>query len=423
MIITLKYIEHKQIFYDNIDIRLKDAANTGDYLIGKKLHNLSFDKTLVSKEQNKKNSLLLSTLTNDSDITYVYTLVKNNNKAYFSCTSVTNEEQKNNEYSPYLLEYDEATKKLLKAFDNHKYYYGEVSESYGKFRSIIMPKQSSDGSWYIIGADIKIDHIDQELNKMIIDYFGVFIAFMIILLPFFLKFRILEKDGIKEELQNQKNLLEQNKLAQMGEMIGNIAHQWRQPLSEINSIVMNIDDKNIDNSVDKIETITEYMSETINNFNNFFRIDKQKEIYSIMEVISISLNICHNILNKHNIKIDTNTNEDIKYNGYKGELSQVIIALIKNASDAIAKNKIENPKIDIRAKSIDNKIIIDIQDNANGIDEDIIDNIFDPYFTTKFKSEGTGIGLYMSKVIIEKNMNGKLSVSNNSNGAIFRIEL
>ena len=423
ILIGFQYIKHKQILHNNIDIQLQDAVSVGKYLIGDRLHNLPFDKTLVSKEENIKNSLLLSTLTNESDITFVYTISKHNDKAYFSCSSVTKEQQQTDGYLPYMLEYKEATSKLLKAFTNHKTYYGEVSESYGKFRSIIMPQKSSNGIWYVIGADIEISYIDKKLNDMILNYIILFVIFILILIPFIIRFQILAKSEKTDALKKQKNILEQNKLAQMGEMIGNISHQWRQPLSEINSIVMNLDTKNINESSQKIENITEYMSETINNFNNFFRIDKEKKIFNVNKIINNSISLCQNLFDKYNTKIIVDINENIKYNGYEGELTQVILAIFKNANDAMVNNDIINPTINILVKILDERVVIDISDNGKGIDIDNLPQIFDPYFTTKFKSDGTGIGLYMSKVIIEKNMNGKLTVINIKNGASFRIVL
>ena len=183
---SYQYTIQKDFLYKSIDSKLENAAYSGAFLLGDKLNNISFDKKLISKEENIKNALLLSTLTDENDVIFVYTLRKSVNDVFFSCSSVTKEQKTTNGYLPYLLKYEEATNRLKESFDTHKSYYGEVTDKYGTFRSIIMPRQTNNGTWYVIGADIEISNIDKQLNSMLIQYFTAFIIFIFILL-FFIK--------------------------------------------------------------------------------------------------------------------------------------------------------------------------------------------------------------------------------------------
>ncbi len=160
------------------------------------------------------------------------------------------------------------------------------------------------------------------------------------------------------------------------------------------------------------------MSRTIDDFRNFFRIDKNRENFKVKDATKSVIIMLSAQLKSNGITININGDEFL-YNGLKREYQQVILNIINNAKDVLIYNKIENPMINIELNS--NKIII--SDNAGGIPKNIIDRVFEPYFTTKEQGKGTGMGLYMSKMIIEDNMNGELSVVNSDNGAIFMIKL
>lgn len=241
--------------------------------------------------------------------------------------------------------------------------------------------------------------------------------------------RIDEK--IKEEKIKDAILYQQSKLAQLGEMLGMIAHQWRQPLNNISLIASSIALKAKRNKLDKENTIeysqkivehVQHLSQTIDDFRNFFKLTKDTQIIYIDELIEEVYNIVFiSIKNTNiNIKLDLNTKNPVKT--YKNELIQVILNLIKNAEDAILDNEIENGVITISTFEQNNEITIKIKDNGGGISTEYIDKIFDLYFSTKSKN-GTGLGLYMSKIIIEKHCKGELEVKNEDNGAAFYIKL
>ena len=233
-----------------------------------------------------------------------------------------------------------------------------------------------------------------------------------------------------EKQQSETILINKSKLASMGEMIGNIAHQWRQPLTHLSYIIMNLkaayendklDKKYLEKKTDEANKQIEFMSHTIDDFRNFFKISKQKEEFSLIECINESINLLNESFKSLDIKLNFNYTENFRIRTYKGEFAQVIFNLLNNAKDEFIKQEIKDAKIIINIIKKEENILIEIIDNAGGISEKIIKKIFEPYFTTKEK--GLGIGLYMSKVIIEKNIGGKLEVENTINGAKFIIYL
>ena len=235
---------------------------------------------------------------------------------------------------------------------------------------------------------------------------------------------------VKEELDKNREkeqlLMHQSKLAALGEMLGNIAHQWRHPITRLSLLVQNLkmaydmnklDDKYIQKFSSQALDQINYMSATIDDFTNFFKKDKEKQNFKVQLVIDEALKLLEGRIK--NIQIIKEYKNDIDIFGYKTEFSQVILNILNNAVDVLNERNVKNKKIIIR---IYDKTI-EIEDNGGGVDEEIKDKIFEPYFTTKFQSQGTGIGLYMSKVIITKHFNSKLEVFNSKNGAIFKIAL
>lgn len=240
------------------------------------------------------------------------------------------------------------------------------------------------------------------------------------------------QEEIYQRTNQEKLLVQQSKLAAMGNMLGNIAHQWRQPISEINSILMEVeataryDDLKIDYLLKNIALcydVTEHMSKTITDFQNFFKSSKEKENFNVHEACKSAVSIILSSLNFHNIELVFNINKDAKVYGYPREFSHAILNILSNAKDAFVERNIQNPQIIFNIKSGKQFIVIHIEDNAGGIKLKNMDRIFEPYFTTKHAKVGTGIGLYMTKVIIEHNMNGYINVQNTDLGALFTIKI
>jgi signal transduction histidine kinase len=227
-------------------------------------------------------------------------------------------------------------------------------------------------------------------------------------------------------------LMQQSKMASMGEMINNIAHQWRQPLMEISSLMINLEasikftGKTTNNQVleatKETTEIVKFMSQTIDDFRNFFATDKKKEEFIIANQISLVLSILKQTLVNHNIKLNFYIKNNAKAYGFKNEYAQVVINIIANAIDVLISRKIKNPTITLTVYSKNHNVILEIEDNASGIDIEPIEKIFEPFFTQN-KKNGTGIGLFMSKLIIENNMNGTLELKNKKYGACFKIVL
>ncbi len=248
------------------------------------------------------------------------------------------------------------------------------------------------------------------------------------------------KEEVNKNQEKDRLLFQQSKMASMGEMIGNIAHQWRQPISIIsmwsNNIIMDIDMEEIENEslrkyATNINEQTKHLSQTIDDFRNFFSPNKTKETFSLKSSIDKTMSLLSASFKTHEIEVIQNI-EDIEILALENELMQAILNIIKNAKDILVTLPKESKKlIFINIYKKDKSVIIDIKDNAGGVAEDIIDKIFEPYFTTKHKSQGTGIGLYMTESIITKHLDGNLSVKNceyeydgeNYKGAQFRIAL
>jgi len=237
--------------------------------------------------------------------------------------------------------------------------------------------------------------------------------------------------AVEENQQKDRLLLEQSKLAAMGEMVGAIAHQWRQPLNALAMRIQFIEDDFEDELIDEkyvkeysIEgmKLVNFMSKTIDDFRNFFTIDKIKSNFDIRTKIDETINMLSGQFENHKIKIEINDN-NFEVMGYSSEFQQVVLNILNNAKDAFIEKNMEEGKIKIDILLKDQTGYITIQDNAGGIPQNVIKRIFEPYYTTKEQGKGTGLGLYMSKMIIEDNMNGRIGVENIENGAVFTIEI
>ncbi|MGB0989691.1 MAG: HAMP domain-containing sensor histidine kinase [Halarcobacter sp.] len=237
---------------------------------------------------------------------------------------------------------------------------------------------------------------------------------------------------IRQRLQQEQILIQQSKLAAMGEMIGNIAHQWRQPLAQISAIHMNMkvtfdfekfNKEYLNAKIKEANKLTSYMSQTIDDFQNFFKPQGEKELFSVEKACKDAYFIVESSLKYHGIELSFDVKEDSEVLGYKNEFSQVVLNLISNAKDILLERKVEEPQINIEIKGGESYAVVKVEDNAGGVREEILDKIFDPYFTTRHKTQGTGIGLYMAKNIIERNMHGFINVRNNDHGAIFTVKV
>ncbi len=237
---------------------------------------------------------------------------------------------------------------------------------------------------------------------------------------------------VQEEVANNREkdhlLIQQSRMAAMGEMIGNIAHQWRQPLNALGLLLANIKDAYhynelteayLEEATGKGGQLVQRMSSTIDDFRNFFKPNREKRLFSPRKALDETLAVIETSLHSHNIELLVEDSQDVKVLGFPNEYSQVLLNILGNAKDVLLERGVEQGQIAIRLVAEAGWVKVAIADNGGGIPEEIIEKIFDPYFTTRAK--GTGIGLYMSKMIIENNMNGKIRARNMNGGAEFEI--
>jgi len=311
--------------------------------------------------------------------------------------------------------------------------------------------------------DIQAQNKQQKLDKMLDEEFefivkvSIFIVLFVVLLSLMLSLKInaifrkyqdevnsrnkdlqelnssLEK-RVQKEIETQRDkdkmLIQRSKMAEMGDMLSMIAHQWRQPLNQLTYILMNIESayeykeltkEYLDKKIKEGNKQLEYMSSTIDDFKNFFKPDKQKENVDVDNIIKSSISLVNSSLKAHEIDLELELNAQTKKTIYKNEFIQVIVNLIKNSKDVLVSNNIKNPTIKISSYLLDNKVIIEVCDNGGGIDKNIQDKVFEPYFSTKSEKNGTGLGLYMSKTIIVEHHYGNIGVSNIKDGVCFKI--
>ena len=321
-------------------------------------------------------------------------------------------------------------------------------------KKISFVKGLENWSW-MIGTGFYEDDVQnaintkkEELNQEFKEYLIKTIIFASILISILMAIsiyltKILQQKFIKyqDEKEKQQNIISQQaKMAAMGEMIGNIAHQWRQPLSSISvsstgmmlQKQMNIlEDEFLMKGLKQINDSVQYLSTTIDDFRNFYKTDKNKQEFKIQETIEKVVNLVDSQFRFHRIEIIQNI-ENVVITTYENELIQVIINLLNNSRDELVKKDSDFKKlVFINVSKKENFVSIEIVDNAGGVPDDIIERVFEPYFTTKNQSKGTGIGLYMSREIICKSMNGEIFVKNDTfnyagetyDGAVFKINL
>lgn len=233
-------------------------------------------------------------------------------------------------------------------------------------------------------------------------------------------------DELRKNREKDHLLIQQSRSAAMGDMIHNIAHQWRQPLNALALVIANIRDAWEYGELDlqilkqedtKAQQLIQRMSRTIDDFRNFFRPDKKEQIFIVNDCVHDSLSLIEASLQHHQIKVDIQIEEGLNLLGHSNEYAQVLLNILANAKDALLEKNPTPKSIKIRGRHYNGQVVVEISDNAGGIADEILPRIFDPYFSTK--ENGSGIGLYMSRMIIEQSMKGNIAVNNNVAGAVF----
>ncbi len=239
------------------------------------------------------------------------------------------------------------------------------------------------------------------------------------------------QEALKRNKEQSWRMIQQSRLASMGKMINMIAHQWRQPLNAISLTVSDlkikmmmgkIDTNTLENGLEKVIMYVRHLSETVDDFRDFFKTDKKTGETSFKEIVESVRAIIEASVKNSSIQIHYSLDPDARFVSYPNELKQVVLNLVKNAEDVLIERSVENPRIEIVSGCIEGKHYLKVKDNGGGISADILGRIYEPDFSTK-EGSGTGIGLYMSKIIIEEHCKGKLKVENDEKGAVFTIEL
>ena len=237
---------------------------------------------------------------------------------------------------------------------------------------------------------------------------------------------------VEKNREKDQQLLQQSRLASMGEMISMIAHQWRQPLNAISSTVQGLslklslhkfDEEVFTCKLNDVNGYAQYLSQTIDDFRQFFKTSKEKNETTLEEVIERVLGIIRVSLESNSIALELEFHSHVTLLTHPNELMQVVLNLVKNAEDVLIDANIKNPWIKIRTAQTKRYLSIDVLDNGGGIPPEVIGRIFEPYYSTKTKKDGTGLGLYMSQKIVEEHCGGILRASNTETGAIFTVKL
>jgi signal transduction histidine kinase len=276
-----------------------------------------------------------------------------------------------------------------------------------------------------------------NLNRVLLGL-GVIISLLIVLFSTLFSISFSRPISIRQntlEAQNREKdvlLMYQSRQAKIGEMVGNIAHQWKQPLNSINLVLANImdsyrygelDEKSLNASISKAEEIIHNMSETISDFTGFLKPPKEKEHFDVHDSMAMALSLMEESLHKNNIRVNYHKEDSCMAYGYANEFSHVLFNIIGNARDAILSEDPPVKQIDINIRNEGRSLFIQVVNRGCKIAEDTLSLVFDPYFTTKEERGGTGIGLYISKVIIEQRMNGKIWLQNIEDGVSCAISL
>jgi signal transduction histidine kinase len=297
---------------------------------------------------------------------------------------------------------------------------------------------------WVVGSGLYLEDIEsviKQSKKALEDRVDRYITLVVVISSFvilflgILSFIVASKTNEAFESYNKEKeraMFHQSRLARMGVMISMIAHQWRQPLTELSSILMELEtalkfkqmsEKMVQGSIKESERIVEFMSNTIEDFRNFFKPDKEAKEFLVDESCFEAIHLIEATLQNQNITLYKEIQSKAKVFGYPREFAQVIINLLTNAKDILLERSSANPMIKISSKVENQTLFVVVQDNGGGVDAQIEDKIFDPYFSTKKSTQGSGLGLYMSKMIIEKNMGGELVYQKKSDGAQFTIKI
>jgi C4-dicarboxylate-specific signal transduction histidine kinase len=458
------YANTKELLRQKVNHNLLAVGRNPSFILDDHLQNLAYNDQNISRQEDEATIKKLSKYNENAGTDYVYTLIKKGESIYFTSSSAKEEDYKNGDVSYFMDKYDEATPLLHKVFQTHKITFEESTDRWGSFRSVFIPMQTAEGKWFVYGVDVDTyllhQRVQEELEEVLIGNI-VLIIFAFILMIYYKRFARQELHNISEiegalkkqieekthELQTlneqlehrvaqeveknrEKELLlqEQQRFAIMGELISMIAHQWRQPLNAISAATQvlkmkmrlnKLDNETIITVTDNIVSYTQHLSNTIDDFRSFTQKAKHKERVTYSEIIESVMGIMGASLKSKAITVELDLESDVVFKTLTSELKQVLLNLLKNSEDVLVDKGVANPRITIQTRGT----LLCVSDNGGGIEECVQETLFDPYVSTKKEKNGTGLGLYMSKIIIQEHCGGSLRVENTQEGAKFTIDL
>ena len=355
-------------------------------------------------------------------------------------SSASKEELEEKSELHYFHYYEDAGDGLAKSFESKEIVFENYSDKWGSFRAVHIPISLENSHDIVISAEISMEAYIEIIDDIKYKYLEDTLLYLLLTLPIIFTAYFAIKEKVLQNLKMEKDLMKSEKMAALGEMIANIAHQWRQPLSVISTGVTGmkvqkeyglLSDEEFNKTCEAINDNTQYLSKTIDHFRDFIKGEKNKVEFNLRDNINSFLTLVESSIKMNNINIILDLDENIKINSYPNELLQCLFNIFNNAKDAFLEKEIEDKYIFISSRIKKNQVILKVKDNAKGISNSALPHIFEPYFTTKDKSKGTGLGLNITYNLISKGMNGTIeayNVSFNYNkkeytGAEFRIEL
>jgi signal transduction histidine kinase len=336
--------------------------------------------------------------------------IKNTNQIFGYCTS---EEYFNTQNEPH-------------TYHNQSFLMASITESNSEYIALAKSKSTVIGPFELANQNLYsvMHRTAKELNQLTENLENIVDQRTNELATLNEELQIKIKDAVRKEKRQNAIMNQQSRLASMGEILENIAHQWRQPLNTVSWIMNDTlikaqlgkgDEVNLEELAKKVNNSIQFLSETVEDFRRFVDHSDMAQTFNLKKVIKSTILLIKETLIRSKIKIELYCEDDIKYKGYENDIKHVVMNIINNARDAFEENKITNGLISIRVYHEKDALLITITDNAGGIPKPILKNIFEPYFTTKHKTKGTGLGLYMSKSMIER-VNGSIEVPSIVNG-------
>ena len=434
------YMDYKQKEIKVVDDKLKIGAYAVYNILGEDFFKNATNKDSISQEEDWENINKLSYYNNHANLAFIYSSIKKDNKVYLTSSSASKEELEEKSELHYFHYYEDAGESLVNSFESKELLYENYTDKWGSFRAVHIPLTLENSQIIVISAEVSMEAFNKIIDDIKYKYLEETLLYLLLTLPIIFTTYLLIKEKTLENLKMEQDMMRSEKMAALGEMIANIAHQWRQPLSVISTGVTGmkmqkeygiLNDEEFDKTCQAINDNAQYLSKTIDHFSDFIKGERNKVEFDLRDNINNFLTLVQGSIKIHNINIVLDLEENIKINNYPNELLQCLFNIFNNAKDALVEKKIEDKYIFISSKIKKNHIIIKIKDNAHGIANSALPHIFEPYFTTKDKSKGTGLGLNITYNLVTKGMDGSIEAYNvsfiyNKNeytGAEFRIEL